>query len=306
MAEKPQAHPSFSSEELVVAAIGGLGLLLVILAGMFSAFGSAEELFGLPFTSLALLGLVLVAVALALWMVLLRPWQQYDDLETPYFTGHHHDEPHAPDHAEPRDEAVTYPAPATNIPADDAAAEEADEEADEEAVAQDDLTVIEGIGPKAQDALYAAKLTRYADVAEADEAALRAALDEAGLRGQGVETWAKQARFIVNKDVDSFENYKKELAAGRDPSGGVDDLKVIEGIGPKTEKILFKAGIATYAALADATPEQLREILAEAKLHMFNPDSWPKQARFAADGDIAGLDAYKQVLDGGVEPDTDE
>ncbi|MFP4324086.1 MAG: helix-hairpin-helix domain-containing protein, partial [Anaerolineales bacterium] len=243
----------------------------------------------------AVLGLVLVAVALALWMVLLRPWTHYDDLETPHFTGHHdhHNDAaptaEAPDHAEPRAEAVDYPAPATNIP--------------EEAPPGDDLTLIEGIGPKAEAALKAAGINTYIDLANAQESALRSALSAANLAGMGVETWPKQARFVVNKDVESFEKYKQELAAGRSPSGAVDDLKIIEGVGPKTEQVLIAAGITSYAQLAATTSEDLRAILAEAKLHMFNPDSWPKQAQYAADGDIAGLEAYQEKLDGGVDPD---
>ena len=40
-----------------------------------------------------------------------------------------------------------------------------------------------------------------------------------------------------------------------------DDLKKISGIGIATENRLYSAGIRSYAELAGATPEHLREIL---------------------------------------------
>ncbi|MCO6452148.1 MAG: hypothetical protein J5I90_15310, partial [Caldilineales bacterium] len=44
-------------------------------------------------------------------------------------------------------------------------------------------------------------------------------------------------------------------------SGQSDDLRVIEGIGPKIASVLNDAGIFTFAALAASDPETLRQIL---------------------------------------------
>jgi len=65
-----------------------------------------------------------------------------------------------------------------------------------------------------------------------------------------------------------------------------DDLKIVEGIGPKIEKMLNEAGIYTWEQLADTPVEKLEAILEKGgpayKVH--NPQSWPFQARLAAQG----------------------
>jgi len=60
-----------------------------------------------------------------------------------------------------------------------------------------------------------------------------------------------------------------------------DQLRQINGIGPKIEQLLHEAGIHTFAQLADAKVDQLREILKSAgsRFTMHNPESWPKQAQ---------------------------
>lgn len=66
---------------------------------------------------------------------------------------------------------------------------------------------------------------------------------------------------------------------------GVDDLKAIDGIGPKIEALLHQAGIRTYAQLAETPVERLREILAQAgpRFRLADPTTWPEQARRLAE-----------------------
>ncbi len=79
-----------------------------------------------------------------------------------------------------------------------------------------------------------------------------------------------------------------------------DDLKVIEGIGPKIERLLHEAGILTYAQLAATDVERLREILTEAKLiNIADPTTWPEQAALAAAGKWDELKALQDELKGG-------
>jgi predicted flap endonuclease-1-like 5' DNA nuclease len=66
----------------------------------------------------------------------------------------------------------------------------------------------------------------------------------------------------------------------------VDDLKKIEGIGPKIESVLQEAGIRTYAQLAVTGADRLKLILKDAGVRAA-PDTWPEQARLAAVGDWA-------------------
>ena len=78
-----------------------------------------------------------------------------------------------------------------------------------------------------------------------------------------------------------------------------DVLKKLEGIGPKVEQVLNEAGITTYAELAKSDTDKLREILAEAKLQMMNPDSWAEQAGLAAKGEWDALEKLQDELKGG-------
>lgn len=78
-----------------------------------------------------------------------------------------------------------------------------------------------------------------------------------------------------------------------------DNLKLIEGIGPKVEKLFGEAGITTYRDLAGADVDRLREILQDANLYMLNPQSWPEQARLAADGRWDELEEMKSTLRAG-------
>lgn len=82
-----------------------------------------------------------------------------------------------------------------------------------------------------------------------------------------------------------------------------DDLRKIEGIGPKISDILNENGILTYAQLAGADVEDLRSILADAgsRFRLADPTSWPQQAQFAADGDWDGLKALQDSLKHGRE-----
>ena len=50
-------------------------------------------------------------------------------------------------------------------------------------------------------------------------------------------------------------------APGESLQGSVDDLTAIRGIGSTKQDRLNRAGITTYAQLAEATPEQVREAL---------------------------------------------
>lgn len=80
-----------------------------------------------------------------------------------------------------------------------------------------------------------------------------------------------------------------------------DDLKKIEGIGPKIAGILNEAGIYTFANLSQTPVDRLKGILAEAgnRYKMHDPQSWPKQAKLAAAGEWEELKKLQDYLDGG-------
>lgn len=80
-----------------------------------------------------------------------------------------------------------------------------------------------------------------------------------------------------------------------------DDLKIIEGVGPKIEGLLKEAGLDTWAKVAAAPAEQIKEILSAAgsRYQMHDPTTWPKQAALASEGKFEELKAWQDELDGG-------
>jgi len=82
-----------------------------------------------------------------------------------------------------------------------------------------------------------------------------------------------------------------------------DDLKIIEGIGPKIENLLHQAGIKDFAALAKTPVEKLREILraAGSRFRLADPTTWPRQAKMADEERWEELQDYQDALYGGRE-----
>ncbi len=80
-----------------------------------------------------------------------------------------------------------------------------------------------------------------------------------------------------------------------------DDLKIIEGIGPKIERILKAAKVDTWKKLSDTTVTRLNQISKTAgpRFQIHKPDSWPIQARYADAGAWDKLVAYQKKLNMG-------
>jgi len=79
-----------------------------------------------------------------------------------------------------------------------------------------------------------------------------------------------------------------------------DDLRKIEGIGPKIDAALQQAGIRTFADLAAKTPAELQAVLDAAGFaRISNPETWSEEAALAAKGDWEGLAALQDSLKGG-------
>ena len=78
-----------------------------------------------------------------------------------------------------------------------------------------------------------------------------------------------------------------------------DDLKRIEGIGPKISAVLQGAGIRTFAQLSEVDMGRLEKIIKEGGIRIAYPRTWPDQARLAAAGEWAKLEALQDSLKGG-------
>ena len=82
-----------------------------------------------------------------------------------------------------------------------------------------------------------------------------------------------------------------------------DDLKLVEGIGPKIEELFHAAGIKTWKALSETSIERCKEILDAAgeRFQIHNPGTWPKQCELMYEGKWQELKEWQDKLDGGKE-----
>jgi len=191
--------------------------------------------------------------------------------------------------------------------------------------AEDNLQIIEGVGPKIEGLLKAAGFTTWAKVADASKADLQKVLEDAGprYRVHKPDSWPEQARFAVNDDWPALVNYQKFLDTGRSETNKEtpskveklyakkigfasvkqNDLKIVEGIGPKIAGLLQAGGIDTWAKLAGAEVTTIQGILTAAgdRYRLADPTTWPKQAALAAKAQWGELKAYQDSLKGGKE-----
>lgn len=80
----------------------------------------------------------------------------------------------------------------------------------------DNLTRIEGVGPKMSAALIAAGLDTFQKLADASEASIRSAIENAGMRlAPGISSWSDQAALAAKGEWDELHNLQKQLVGGR-------------------------------------------------------------------------------------------
>lgn len=112
------------------------------------------------------------------------------------------------------------------------------------------------------------------------------------------ETVAKVSKEKVAKKKPAADVSKKTVVTASDNK---DDLKIVEGIGPKIEELLNNAGVSTWVALANTEVAKIKSILEEAgnRYKAHDPTTWPEQARLAANGEWDRLKKWQDELDGG-------
>jgi predicted flap endonuclease-1-like 5' DNA nuclease len=97
----------------------------------------------------------------------------------------------------------------------------------------------------------------------------------------------------------------ERLTAGAEILGlanlGMDDLKVVEGIGPKIDELLVAEGITTWRQLSTMPVEKLQAILDAAGPNFSgaDPGSWARQAGLLADGRWAEFKTLTNELKAG-------
>lgn len=113
----------------------------------------------------------------------------------------------------------------------------------------------------------------------------------------------KAAKPAAKKAAPVKKAAAKKPAAKKAAKTKADDLKRIEGIGPKISGLLNDAGITTFVQLSKATPKKLADVLtaAGARFRLANPGSWQQQAKLAAAGKSDELKKLQDELKGGVK-----
>ena len=80
------ARERLTPTEQYLAYVIGAGIALAIIAMLFTSLGTIAN--SDITTSLLLVGLAIAAVGIAAWLIMVRPWERFDDLKTPHYTGH--------------------------------------------------------------------------------------------------------------------------------------------------------------------------------------------------------------------------
>jgi len=187
----------------------------------------------------------------------------------------------------------------------------------------DDLKKIEGVGPKIEEVLNKGGIYTYSQLYNSDRIRLRNLLDEAGnqFRMHDPDSWPHQAGMAnrsewadlktyqnsINKDksialakansvkndnINSIKTNKLTIAHQK------DDLRKIEGIGPKIQELLNNAGIYSFKELSKSSRDFIKNLLNEAgpQFRIHEPESWPHQAKLAATGEWDELEKYQEFL----------
>ncbi|NAS10383.1 30S ribosomal protein S2 [Poritiphilus flavus] len=154
----------------------------------------------------------------------------------------------------------------------------------------------EGASESTAAAEPAVEEAKVEEVQEAPKAAPKAKAEEI------VEAAAPETVEEVVEEVAETKAVEKEEAA-TEAEASDNDLTKIEGIGPKAAEALTGAGMSTFADLAGADPEKIKEILTAASSRMahLDPGSWPKQAKMAAEGKWDELKEWQDKVKAGVE-----
>jgi predicted flap endonuclease-1-like 5' DNA nuclease len=102
--------------------------------------------------------------------------------------------------------------------------------------------------------------------------------------GDTIETKTNERQHEAVSDSST----KQETPTAKTKLGKADDLKVIEGIGPKIEGILKAAGIANWQELSEVSVENLKATMKAAgtQYNTTDPSSWVQQALLLAQGEF--------------------
>ena len=194
----------------------------------------------------------------------------------------------------------------------------------------DDLEIIEGIGPKIRELLNNNGIYTFLELSETPVDRLRQILDTGGgnFRISNPGTWPEQATLAARNIWGELRRLQDdELTAGvridrsqeeaalklasLDKAAvsaagmnvkGMDDLEVIEGIGPKICELFHKAGIMTFYELSQTPVARMKEILEAGgpNFRLADPGTWARQSGLAARNKWEQLKKLQDELTAGI------
>lgn len=208
-----------------------LSFSLVFLSGVFYQEGSSVQPGGLPWY--IWLGLFILAV-LFLWWRLSRSAAVFDE-ETAKLDAHEGEHEHGGEHVhdgdvdeepqvgeiQPDEFTQQVESPDVTAAVQEGVVVEVEAGIVEDAVISsplviDDLTKIEGIGPKINQLLHDAGINTFAALAATDTNRLNEIVLEAGLRMANVMSWPAQASLAADGKWDELASYQDRLKGGRE------------------------------------------------------------------------------------------
>ncbi len=162
---------------------------------------------------------------------------------------------------------------------------------------KDDLKLINGVGPFIEKKLNNLGIYTFEQISQFDHELIEQVTDAIQFFPGRIERddWVGQAKALLG------QKNMGTLGAKKTKRPKPEDLKIVEGIGPKIEGLLKAGGINTWAELAAAPVSRLQEILTAAgdRYRMHKPDTWPQQAGLAANGKWDELEKLQDKLIGG-------
>lgn len=107
---------------------------------------------------------------------------------------------------------------------------------------------------------------------------------------------SKKYNFFIKKEIK--ERFEKSSPRAKKQK---DNLRIIEGVGPKIESLLEREQIASFKQLSQTNMEQLKDILKKAgdRYAFHNPATWPEQALLAHEHKWDELEEFQDYLKGG-------
>lgn len=140
---------------------------------------------------------------------------------------------------------------------------------------EDNLQAIKNIGPFLQEKLQSLGIVSYAQIAawspeDIDDVTTRIGYLPGRIH---LDDWVGQAKALVGLKA-------PKPAIPTNAKNQHNDLKQVEGIGPKIEELLKAHGINQLAQLSESRVDSLQEILKNAgtSYQMHDPSLWPAQA----------------------------